>query len=337
MPTKSEKTPKRDEEREDGDEFEIELEEEELEVSVDDEGKPGPVASRKKVIDEDELDPLDDESGEEEEETQPASASTDKGPKINFDYDDGGKQVQKPEREETLEDLANKYRGSEDMDEERPVKVQRDIPEGSFEADEEEREIPRMRAQMPTSGIYSAQDVRRSSGSDLHQAPFMRSSYASGNNNSPRPNKSSKLHFVVLAIIGLVVLGSAVYLLKYQFKPTKPEPTGTPAPIVEATVAPSPTPQALDRSQYTIRVLNGTTTPKIAGELSTKLEELGYKIEKAGNNSDTDIKRTEVVVKKGNEALGEQLVKDIAPTYDATVSADLDSDTLDAQVIIGAK
>jgi hypothetical protein len=280
-------------------------------------------------------DVLDEEESEDEAEEKPSQKSVDdddkSGPKINFEYEEPEDGSPNPKREETLEELANKYRDEPDEDAAEEVAEPKHHPVA-----EPEEEIPQMRAQMPTSGIYSAQDIRRGNG-ELHQAPYMRSSFSSHNNDNYHPNKSSKLHFVILALIGLVVLGSAVYLLKYQFKATKPSPTPSPSPVAQATPTPSPTPVPIDRSKYTVRVLNGTGKSGLAASVSAKLKDLGYKIDKTGNASNTD--QTTISAKRGDDELIKQLITDLTSDYKASsASAFLKpSDSADAEVIIGSK
>lgn len=309
-------------------------------------------------LDEEEVDPLDEEEDESLEETKSSEDAQDepeaaeKGPKINFDYEFGKEEeISSRKKDQTLEDLANKYRDEPDSDEagrsEHPnIREEKDLEDESLSSDEsEETEIPKMRAQMPTSGIYSAQDIRRGGG-EMHQEPSMRNSFSSHSNGNYRPsgnkpsfssNKSSKIHFVVLALIGLVVLGSAVYLLKYQFKQAKPEPTASPTPVVESTPSPSPTPTSIDRSKFTVRVLNGTGKSGLAASVAAQLKELGYKTDKTGNATTTT--QTTIKAKTGSDDLIKQLITDLSSSYSASsASASLkSSDASDAEVTIGNK
>jgi hypothetical protein len=358
MPIKPAKAPEIDEEKDEFDDIDEEL---------DNDPKKSDVPSVEEVDD-----PLDDESVEEAapateatqtEETavveEPEAPVAKKGPKINFEYQDPGEDLSNPsskQREATLEDLANKYKESQRAEVEAPAEqsevvqaesggeavpaqnyAEAEETAGEFEDEKEDgKEIPRMRAQMPSSGVYSTQG--RGSG-ELYQTPYMKSSFNKDDNVSAKPKSSSKLHFVILTAIGLAVLASAVYLLKYQFKTAKPLPSPTPAPTTQAvaTPSPSPTPAPIDRSKYTIRVLNGTGKSGLAKTVADKLTGLGYKLDKTGNAPSAD--STTIKAQKGNDDLIKQLTTDLAPDYTASSdSAALKStDNADAEVTLGGK
>ncbi len=157
---------------------------------------------------------------------------------------------------------------------------------------------------------------------------------------SSRRSGGSKIHVIILIIIGLVVIGATVYLLKNQFNmnfaPSKP----TPAPTVLATATPSPTPEPTpDRSAFKIDVLNGTPKAGLAGITAKKLkEQLGYQIGKTGNATNSAFARTQVLVKPGKDDLLKQLIQDLAPDFDASASGNLKEDAaVDGQVILGQK
>lgn len=161
-------------------------------------------------------------------------------------------------------------------------------------------------------------------------------------------NRSSKLWTVILLVILLGMIGGGYYfkdqiLSKIGVKlpgsgseEVALEPTPTPQPTPES--SPSPTPVALDRSKYTLKVLNGTSKSGAATELSDSLKELGWKVSSVGNAGSVDTPQTLVKIKKGQDDLGKVLVDDLKEYYEASVSADLDKNsTLDAEVVIGKK
>lgn len=153
-----------------------------------------------------------------------------------------------------------------------------------------------------------------------------------------RPRGSSKMMMLILAVIVLVVIGASAYFLRGKITGSS-EPS--PSPLEEISVTestPAPTPSGLDRSKLTIRVLNGTNKAGLAASVSAKLKDLGYKIEKTGNATNSAFPRTLVRVKGDVTDLIAQLVKDLAPDYDASEGAKLKgSDTADGEVILGTK
>lgn len=163
--------------------------------------------------------------------------------------------------------------------------------------------------QVPTSGVYS-------------------------NNHSG----SSKPLLIILAVILLAVIGGSAYLFREKLRPgTTPTPTpDLEVPVVIST--PEPTPEAIDRSEFTIRVLNGTSTSGLAASVSAKLKELGYKIERSGNATNSAFTQTVIRTKEGASGLSDQLTQDLSSDYSTTTGPTLkDSDTSDGEVIIGSK
>lgn len=158
------------------------------------------------------------------------------------------------------------------------------------------------------------------------------------------PKRANKFHLLVLVLIGIAVIGFTVYILKGGFGDisigtAKPSPSPSVAATPEPTPTPTPEPE-VERGNFTVKVLNGTTTSGLAGKIRDKLKELGYKTATPGNNSDTDIDQTEIRVKEGTQSatLFERLKLDLAPDYEAKKGEDLDSKSAnDAEVIIGAK
>lgn len=154
-----------------------------------------------------------------------------------------------------------------------------------------------------------------------------------------KPKKRFPLTILlILVLVGVV--GGVVYLLKYSsYSPLSVSPLASASPSNSSTTTPQPTASPLDRSQYTIRVLNGTLTSGLAGSVSAQLKNLGYKTAPIGNATNSAFTRT-VVRSKPNEPSGliSQLISDLAPEYSAIPSTPLSSnDSVDAEVIIGQK
>ena len=156
-------------------------------------------------------------------------------------------------------------------------------------------------------------------------------------------NTVSPILSLVLIVIGVAVIGFTVYILKGGFgdinigsvASPSPSPTATP----EATPTPTPEPE-VNRGDFTVRVLNGTSTSGLAKTVSDKLREAGFKTAAPGNAEEKDVEQTEIRVKEGtaSAALFERLKLDLAPDYDAKEGEKLDEKTKhDAEVIIGAK
>lgn len=249
---------------------------------------------------------------------------------------------QSREQGETLDDLAersgfSKGDGQESRAEEAGPNPYRD----DFEREEETTGFRRInRDSVNRQSVYSG---FRSKAED-HGRPF--SSYNSGFGNRDdgyrqSTNRGSKVYLFILGLVGLAVLAGAVYLIKNQLKPG-PDSQSAPAPqvnIVESSPLPTSIPLALDRSKYAVRVLNGTDTTGLAASVSGKLKDLGYRIDKIGNATNSAFSRTQIRVKAGDNVLANQLIKDLSYRFvAASSSAHLSpEDGADVEVVIGAK
>lgn len=196
-----------------------------------------------------------------------------------------------------------------------------------------ERQIPMAgqlsQEHMPTSGIYSNRNFGPSDRpSEYHGAPS---------------RKSNKFHLLVLLLIGLAVIGGTVFMLKGSNLPSIPflsqAPTPTPTPEPTPTPAPTPTPEPeLDRTQFKIRVLNGTPKTGFASAVRDKLKEKGYQIDRVGNATNSAFPQTTIRLKESAASLSAQLIKDLKPDLEAQEGTTLRAnDAADAEIILGAK
>lgn len=143
---------------------------------------------------------------------------------------------------------------------------------------------------------------------------------------------------LLLLVITLLVVGGLVYLLKGRLLGTKEETSPSPSPtIAEETPTPTPTP-SIDRSKFSVDILNGSGKTGLAASVSAKLKDLGYKTGKTANATNSAFTRTQVLAKSSAKDVVNILIKDLSPDYDATSGGLLqDSAASDLEVIIGAK
>jgi len=218
-----------------------------------------------------------------------------------------------------------------------------------FPAQEElsEYDIPNLKSRPTPHSDFSGMDQRRES--YYQETPPMRDrgdsepgDFFNKHQTSVPRKRGSKVHLLILGILGLGVVAFTVYLLKYGFDPGlggQPSPTPSPTPVVSPT--PEPTPEVtIERGNFTVRVLNGTSTTGLAGTVTDKLKELGYKTGRQGNATNSAFEQTVVRVKEGSESasLLQKLIQDLSPDYQAVESEPLpDNATSDAEVILGKK
>lgn len=149
--------------------------------------------------------------------------------------------------------------------------------------------------------------------------------------------KSGKKMFIfggiALAVIVLLTIGFFAFSAREAQKEEKQGqvPTETPAP--KPTEAPKKT---LERSEWSIEVLNGSGVPGTAKKIADQLIALGYQVVKTGNADSSDYASTEIIVK--NELLDkvDLLITDLKDVIKiASQSGDLKDSTASARIILG--
>lgn len=169
--------------------------------------------------------------------------------------------------------------------------------------------------------------------------PFVKESSAAPLQSPRGKQKFSKIAIVIPVIFLIAAFSGVVFFREQLLAKFNGFQKSESAPVAVPTVTPTatPTPIPVDRSKTKVRVLNGTTKTGSAGSLADKLKELGWTIDKVGNNSNQSVAQTQVRVKSTVESsISATLVADLAPDLTATVSSDLkSSDKADAEVVIG--
>lgn len=115
------------------------------------------------------------------------------------------------------------------------------------------------------------------------------------NAQPPAIKKRSKKKWIVILLILIIVLAAGAFFFSRSPQEEPEEPELTPIESEEReSPTPTPTPEPVDRSEISIRVLNGTGIAREAAFLTGKLEELGYSQVEAGNADDQTSETTEV-------------------------------------------
>ncbi|MBI2021501.1 LytR C-terminal domain-containing protein [Candidatus Daviesbacteria bacterium] len=301
-----------------------EQEHEQPEESLED--KPKHTFTRKELEEDEEVDDLDKDSSLSEEEIakQNKQDLSSKEDEEETSEDEALESQQPSASEENLDDLAEEKIPEDQADDQvNPDQIEKQRQE---EMEKDQFDIPNLKNRTPINTGYTRYDQNLYS-----------NQYSSSNSRSG--GRSSKLHIIILLLIGLAVIGGTVYVLKSQFGQSNPSPT--PSSIAESTPTPSPSPSltpSVDRSKFKIRVLNGTTKSGLAASVSAKLKNLGYQTDKTSNATNSAFQKTVIKVKQAATSLIDQLVKDLAPDFDASGTSDLkDSDSADGEVILGQK
>lgn len=150
----------------------------------------------------------------------------------------------------------------------------------------------------------------------------------------------------IILFIGLILIGAAisigVFIAYRKTQVQKQIPNVEPVPTKSQTL-PSPTPTTtptptLDRSELSLKVLNGTGEPGVAGAAAEMLEEKGYENVDTGNADSYDYQETVILIKENKSEYFDLLYQDLSEEYSvSSEAASLDEDSdYDAEIIIGS-
>ena len=169
-----------------------------------------------------------------------------------------------------------------------------------------------------------------------YERPPLPSRPQAGNQNS---RVSGRLAVIVPAILIIgVFAGAVIYkdkiLNRLKFNQPAKEAVVLPSP----TPIPTPTAIPLDRGQYKVRVLNGTTKTGAAGSLADTLKDKGWEIVSTGNAKKQTGKvpgKARISVKESLDQVLATMTADLENELAATTGAELKStDKADVEVVI---
>lgn len=149
-------------------------------------------------------------------------------------------------------------------------------------------------------------------------------------------SKSKKpLIFIIIVVILIVIAGLySLYNKKLKTESAKTQPTPT-AQTLEP--SPEPSPQELNRADWTLEVLNGSSKKGAAAVLADKLIAKGYQVIKTGNNPE-DLETSQVFFTDSMQNQADLFLEDIKEDLENPTNAgNLDDSTASARIIIGAQ
>lgn len=177
------------------------------------------------------------------------------------------------------------------------------------------------------------EDIRKSEvlRRDLNQ--FVRDNQPSYNLNPQSKRFSGKLVTLILFILTIAIIGGAIYFVAGVGSPKKQEQTVISPPI--STITPTPTPNTLNRSEWSFEVLNGSGVTGAAKKLADSLKALGYQVVRVAN-ADKDYTKNEFFVQEDLMVSIDAIVADIKDIIKiASISGKLKDSTASARIIIG--
>lgn len=149
--------------------------------------------------------------------------------------------------------------------------------------------------------------------------------------NMPK-KKSNKVTIILAAVLLMIVLAVGAFF----FKSSKPAPAPVPTTSPVTYETPSPAPDLLVRSDWSLEVLNGSGTSGLAKKVAAEIAALGYPVVKTGNADKQTYAKTEILVKKDLMPQIDLVIADLKDTIKiASVAGELTEGTASARIIIG--
>jgi hypothetical protein len=151
-----------------------------------------------------------------------------------------------------------------------------------------------------------------------------------------RRRKAIPKRFIYIAIaviiVVLLVIGGRFLLTSPDLEEegaSQPTPTDTQG-------TPTPTLEEVDKSDVSIRVLNGTGIGEAAGDLQDELEKVGYSDIEVGNADDKDYEKTPVVFDEDLPESAKREILALLRDFYSNVDESTDSlDDFDVEIITG--
>ncbi|OGK38997.1 hypothetical protein A3F34_00260 [Candidatus Roizmanbacteria bacterium RIFCSPHIGHO2_12_FULL_44_10] len=142
---------------------------------------------------------------------------------------------------------------------------------------------------------------------------------------------------VILVVIGLVLVFVGGWF--WMKRPSGTQPKGTTTEEIFVSEAPEPTAEPeFKKEDFTIKILNGSGTPGLAGTLQTDLETAGFTVDSTGNADSYDFKNTVIRAKSTVPAGFVSLLKEELSSYGTIDTEELaDDEDTDVVIVIGGK
>ncbi len=151
-----------------------------------------------------------------------------------------------------------------------------------------------------------------------------------------KTNKKSpkRIIFIILVVIILAGLGFLLFETKSSIKRLVFRPS--PFPVPTQTPAPTEAPKLLQRSEWSLEILNGSGSTGLVKKMAIKVKELGYPVVKTGNADKNNYAITQMLVRKGLEDKMDLVIADLKDTIKiASFAGELKDSTASARIILG--
>jgi len=182
-------------------------------------------------------------------------------------------------------------------------------------------------------------EEQKAAGNQAEEAKDIKRSFTVNKDNPPmyeqksQEEKSGKKFLIIIVVLMLLLAGGyfAVRSITQPAPVTTPTPLPTPAPTSTSTSL-----SVLNRSDWSLEILNGSGVTGAAKKISDKVRTLGYPVVKTGNADKDSYSLSQILVKKELESQIELVIADLKDTIKiSSVAGELKEGTASARVIIG--
>lgn len=153
--------------------------------------------------------------------------------------------------------------------------------------------------------------------------------------DTPKRKSGMKKFIIWLAVIAVLAL-AAGWIATTVFKSGEGEVKITqdsPSPVPVVTPPPE---QKLERSEWSLEVLNGSGVSGLAKKVSDQLTSLGYQVIKVGNADKQNYEKSQIFVKDSLKDKLDLVIADIKDVIKiASVAGEIEDSTASARIIIG--
>lgn len=150
--------------------------------------------------------------------------------------------------------------------------------------------------------------------------------------------KSGKKLLIVIIILILILCGG-YFIGKKLRVASRVRNVIQPTPSATSTPSPTPSPVSqpvLNRSDWSLEILNGSGVTGAARKVADKIQALGYPVTKTGNADKDNYSVTQILVKSDLQSQVELVVADLRDIIKiASVAGELKEGTASARIIIG--
>ena len=142
----------------------------------------------------------------------------------------------------------------------------------------------------------------------------------------------------VLVVVGIII-GGIVFYRRSSGTGSGETSETTPTPVEQTvTQAPEPSPAVeLDKTELTIKILNGTGIPGAANGMAEVLEAAGYEGIKTGNADNYDYQESIIQIKESKSAYLSLLTEDLTTDYTLAQESETlaEEEDFDVMIILG--